>query len=416
MQHVNRHYKPLFNPPPNVRYFILMGGRGAGRSTTAAQFAVAKLRDTTHYFRCAIMRYVLGDIRNSIYQDIHDRLEEEEMIDKVNVKEHSLTFEFGENKINGIGFKKSSGDQKSKLKSLASYNCVIIEEADEVQEEDFMQLDDSLRTAKSDIVVILMLNPPDKRHWIIRRWFNLVDTDVEGFYRAELKSTETDTVFVSTTFRENLANLNEGTIRNYERYQTTRPEYFWNMIRGYVSEGLRGRIFKNWKPITIKEYEDLPYEETFGLDFGFTNDPTALIGVKKHNLKVWVREYVYEVGLTTPMISQKFIDLGLTYNDKIFADSQEARLIRELQDAGWNIEPADKGPDSVRAGVNIMLEREFCYTEDSENIATESQQYVWRLDKNKEPTNEPKDEYNHAMDSIRYNIYTEGNEGYVGFG
>ncbi len=416
MQKVNRHYKPLFNPPPNVRYFILMGGRGAGRSTTAAQFAVAKLRDTTRYFRCAIMRYVLGDIRNSIYQDIHDRLEEEEILDAVNVKEHNLTFEFGENKINGIGFKKSSGDQKSKLKSLASYNCVIIEEADEVQEEDFMQLDDSLRTAKSDIVVILMLNPPDKRHWIIRRWFNLVDTDVPGFYRAVLKGTEEDAVFISTTFRENLANLNEGTIRNYERYERTRPEYYWNMIKGLVSEGLRGRIFKNWKPISIKEYEDLPYEETFGLDFGFTNDPTALIGVKKHNQKVWVREYVYEVGLTTPMISQKFTDLGLTYNSKIFADSQEARLIRELQDAGWNIEPADKGPDSVRAGVNIMLEREFCYTEDSTNIATESQQYVWRLDKNKEPTNEPKDEYNHAMDGIRYNIYTEGNEGYIGFG
>ncbi len=412
----NYHYRELFNPPKGVRYFVLIGGRGAGRSTSATQLALTKLRDQTKYFRAAIMRYVLGDIRNSIFQDILDRIDEEDVRDEITIKEHQLTFECGQNKINGIGFKKSSGDQKSKLKSLANYNCVIIEEADEVQEEDFMQLDDSLRTAKSDIIVILMLNPPDKNHWIIKRWFNLIDVPgVEGFYRAEKKSSETDTLVISTTFRENLENLNESTIRNFVRYRLTKPDYYWNMIRGFVSEGARGRIFKNWKPITVKEYEELPYEETFGLDFGFTNDPTALIGVKKHNNRVWVREYIYETGLTTPMISKRFEDLGLTGASLIFADSQEARLIRELQDAGWNVEPADKGPDSVRAGVNIMLEREFFYTEDSVNVAKETQLYLWRLDKNKEPTNEPKDEWNHAMDGIRYNVYTDGSEGFVGF-
>lgn len=416
MLKVNRHYVDLFKNPNKCRYFILMGGRGAGRSTTGSQFVLSKLRDAGNYFRAAIMRFVLGDVRNTIGQDLIDRIEEEGVEDEVEVREHPLKFKCGSNTVTGIGFRKSSSDQKSKLKSLANFNCVVIEEADEVSEEDFMQLDDSLRKANADITVILQLNPPDKNHWIIKRWFNLIDVPgVPGFYRAVKKASATDTCVIQTTYRQNLQNINESSIRNYEAYKETKPEYYWNMIAGFVSEGLRGRIFKNWKPITVEEYEALPYEETFGLDFGFTNDPTALIGVKKHNKSVWVREYIYKTGLTTPMIVKEFEDLGIDPNAPIFGDSQEKRLIRELQDAGYNVIEADKGPDSVRAGVNIMLERDFFYTEDSTNIALESQLYVWRLDKNKEATNEPKDENNHAMDGIRYNLFTDGNQGFVGF-
>jgi len=134
MQYVNLKYRPLFFT--DKRYIILMGGRGAGRSTVASQYATARIR-APEYFRCAIMRFVLGDIRNSIYQDIYDRIEEQELGGEVSVREHTLSFAHGANVINGIGFRKSSGDQKAKLKSLANYNCVIIEEADEVSEEDF---------------------------------------------------------------------------------------------------------------------------------------------------------------------------------------------------------------------------------------------------------------------------------------
>jgi phage terminase large subunit len=159
-QLVNKVYKDLFVKKP--RYIVLMGGRGAGRSTVASQFANAKLV-APEYFRCAIMRYILGDIRNSIYREILDRADENEVLDKLSVNESTMTISYGENTINAVGFRKSSGDQKSKLKSLANYNCVIIEEADEIPEEDFMQLDDSLRTVKGDITIILLLNPHLRR-------------------------------------------------------------------------------------------------------------------------------------------------------------------------------------------------------------------------------------------------------------
>lgn len=415
MQRVNKHYEPLFRTPQGVRYYIHMGGRGAGRSTTGSQFALVRLRDTTRYFRGAIMRYVYSDIRNSIFQDIQDRIEEQGLEDYIEVSDHQLYFRYKKNFIKGIGFKKSSGDQKSKLKSLANYNCVIIEEADEVAEEDFMQLDDSLRKANADIIVVLQLNPPDKNHWIIKRWFNLIDSGIPGFYKAVPKQGLTDSIAVCTTYRENIANINPSSVINYERYKETNPDYYYNSICGYVSEGLRGRIFKNWIPITSADFDALPYPSIYGLDFGFSNDPTALIEIKYHNEKVWLRELIYQTGLTNPMLSQRFEDLGLTYDDVIYADSAEPKSIQELCDLGWYVVPSEKGADSVIAGINQLLEKQVHYTEDSINIAFEHENYKWRLDKNKEPTNKPEDKNNHAMDGTRYGLFTDTRQEFVGF-
>lgn len=414
MQQVNEFYSEIFTKKP--RYFILMGGRAGGRSTTASQFAVAKIRDTANYFRCAIMRFVLGDIRNSIFQDILDRIEEQNLAEEVKIRENVLTFEFGQNKINGIGFRKSSGDQKSKLKSLANYNCVIIEEAEEVSEEDFMQLDDSLRTIKSDITIILLLNPPPKNHWIIRRWFNLIDSGVPGFYQAELREDcKHNTIYIHTTFRENRRNLNDTTIANFMRYKETRPDHYWNMIEGLVSEGVRGRIFKNWQPTTAEVFDSLPFPSIYAIDFGFTNDPTALIEIKKHNEKVWVRGLLYETGLTNQLISKRLGQLGVLKSAIIYADSQEPKSIVEINQEGWNLQPADKGPDSIRAGIDMLLSKEIFYVEGDENLDREIQEYKWALDRNKEPTNDPVDDFNHYMDAIRYGVWTDSKQGFVGF-
>jgi phage terminase large subunit len=114
-QLVNEVYRPLFEN--NARYIILMGGRGGGRSTVASQYANARLV-APEYFRCAIMRYILGDIRNSIYREITDRAEENGIGDQLTINDSLMKIEHGNNYINAVGFRKSSSDQKSKLKSL----------------------------------------------------------------------------------------------------------------------------------------------------------------------------------------------------------------------------------------------------------------------------------------------------------
>lgn len=396
-----------------------MGGRASGRSYAASQYGLTHLI-ADNYFRCAIMRFVLSDIRNSIYQEIYDRINEEQLNENIAIKENTLEFKYGGNKINGIGFRKSSGDQKSKLKSLASYNCVIIEEADEVAEEDFQQLDDSLRTIKSDVTIILLLNPPDRNHWIIKRWFNLEDSGVEGYYKASLKSTEKDTVYIHGTYLDNIRNLNRKTIDNFVRYKDKNPDHYWNMIMGLVSEGARGRVFKDWKIITDEEFEKLPYDSCYGLDFGFSNDPAALVEIKEHNDNVWLRELLYERGMVNigqkgNDISGRLAELGLTESDIVWADSAEPKSIQELRNEGWDIRESIKGADSVRKGIDMMLGKTIHYTESSVNLDTENHEYKWALNKNKEPTNKPIDDFNHLMDAARYGITGNASSEFIGF-
>lgn len=417
---VNDAYAPVFTG--NKRYYILMGGRGAGRSHVASQYGLTKLIEK-EYFRCAIMRLVYGDIRNSIYQEIVDRIEEQDLKDTVTCREMPLSIECDGNVINGIGFKKSSGDQKSKLKSLANYNCVIIEEADEIGEEEFMQLDDSIRKADSDIKIILLLNPPSKNHWIIKRWFNLQKSEVDGFYKPVLKKRyEHNTEFIHTTYELNKDNINNATLDNWEHYKRTKPEHYYNMIKGLVSEGARGRIFKDWKVISDEEYEQLPYIEYYGLDFGFSNDPTAVTGIKEHNDRVYFRELVYEKGLVNrdptgkrKSISQRLEQAGVDKDALIYCDSAEPKSIEELAMDGWNVVPAEKGKDSINAGVDMLLSKEVFYTESSENWALENQEYKWALNRDKEPTNKPIDDYNHLMDAGRYGVFSNNQQEFIGF-
>jgi len=183
------------------------------------------------------------------------------------------------------------------------------------------------------------------------------------------------------------------------------------MIQGLVSEGAIGRIFTDWKPITQKEYDELPYEKYYGLDFGFSNDPLALIEIKDHNDNIYLNELIYEVGLTNVGIkgnslSERMTALGINKNDIIYADSAEPKSIRELRDDGWNVKPSLKGSDSIRSGIKLLSSKNVYFTENSKNIENETYEYKWQLDQNKLPTNKPIDKYNHACDAIRYGYTT----------
>lgn len=394
IQTVNKVYKPIFTQ--HHRYVILMGGRGAGRSTVASQYAIAKLT-SEEYFRCAIMRYILGDIRNSIYKEILDRAEEKGIKQALNVNESLMSIKFGLNSINAVGFKKSSGDQKAKLKSLANYNCVIIEEADEISEEDFIQLDDSLRTMKGDITVILLLNPPAREHWIIKRWFNLERTEVPDFYLPKLKPEMTDTLFLSTSYLDNRMNIDEATFDRYEGYRETKPDHYYNMIKGYVPEVVKGRIYSGWQ-----EIDTVPHEarlERYGLDFGYSNDPTAIVAIYYYNGGYILDEICYQVGLSNKYIADIIKAEPFA---PVRADSADPKSIDELNLYKVSIQPAQKGPGSVNQGIQYVQSQRISYTKRSVNIKKEYNNYAWDKDKDGNVLNVPIDRYNHILDATRY--------------
>lgn len=397
-QIVNKVYEPLFTQKP--RYFILMGGRGAGRSTVASQYATARL-NAPEYFRCAIMRYILGDIRNSIYREITDRIEEANITDKLDINDSTMTIKNGMNTINAVGFKKSSHDQKAKLKSLANYNCVIIEEADEIPEEDFMQLDDSLRTLKGDIVIILLLNPPDKSHWIIRRWFDLLPSGTKDFYTPKLKSEIKDTVFIHTSYLDNRQNIAQKSILNYEDYLRTKPSHYWNMIKGLVPEVVRGKIYSNWR-----EIDAVPHEAQLirrGLDFGYSNDPTTIVDIYKYNGGYILDEQLYRKGMLNKQIAD-FINNLPVPECIVIADSSEPKSIDEIKLYGVNILPSVKGTGSIKTGIAFVQGQRISYTKRSVNLKREYDNYAWLENKDGVTLNEPKPGMDHCMDAIRYGM------------
>lgn len=403
-QSVNKVYESLFTNT-NTRYKILMGGRGAGRSTVASQYANAKLV-APEYFRAAIMRYVLGDIRNSIYREIKDRAEENGILEALDINETTMTISYGTNSINAVGFKKSSGEQKAKLKSLANYNCVIIEEADETPEEDFMQLDDSLRTMKGDITIILLLNPPSKSHWIIKRWFDLVDSEVSDFYIPKLKADVDDVEFIHTDYKVNQSNIAPQSIINYEAYRQTKPSHYWNMVRGLVPETVRGKIYKDWRII-----DEIPFEARLvrtWLDFGYTNDPTSIGNIYEYNGGLIFDEIVYQTKLLNFQIAA--ILNGRKEKALVVGDSAEPKSIDELKLAGVLIIPAVKGADSIKKGIDIVQSKRISITRHSIKTIEEYENYSWMEDKEGNGLNEPKPGYDHSMDGIRYAIMSLGTE------
>lgn len=396
-QIVNQAYKEIFVNIAGKRYLILMGGRGAGRSTVASQRVNAKLI-APEYYRCAIMRYVLGDIRNSIYREILDRADENGVKDKLHINDSQMVIQYGANTVNAVGFKKSSGEQKAKLKSLANYNEVIIEEADEIPEEDFMQLDDSLRTVKGDILIVLLLNCPAKSHWIINRFFNLIESGIKGFYLPVLKPELKDVLFIRTSYKDNISNMDPATVDRYEGYKDSKPNHYYNMIAGYVPETVRGKIYSGWQ-----EIDSVPHEARLlrrWLDFGYTNDPSAIGGLYYWNGAYIVDEELYMKGMRNEQLAA-FIK-NQEEQAIVIADSSEPKSIDEIALYGVSILPAVKGPGSVNQGIDRVKSIKIFYTKRSVNIKTEIDNYAWKEDKEGNNLNEPIDLFNHHMDGIRY--------------
>ncbi|GAB2582373.1 PBSX family phage terminase large subunit [Spirosoma areae] len=404
-------YAPLYNLPPEVRYIDLWGGRSRGGSHAATDYALFYLSQPD-YFRGYLMRYIQGDIRVSLWRDVMDRMDEREAKGllrrsdyRINTNAMSIVHIPSGNTLQSRGFKKSSGAQTAKMKSIAGATHIFIEETEEVEKDDFNQLDDSLRTTKSPLRVFRIFNPPKKNHWLIQENYTLTDSRVTGYYVAQPIS-RPNFLSIFSTYHDNIKNVAQSTIDKFESYRFTNPEWYWTVVRGLISEGAKGRIYRGWKPMTNAEFNALPYSSYYTLDFGFSNDPLALTEVKRHNKRRYAKELIYETEVSDEELMRRLKAFRVG-SRPIIADSAEPKSISLLRSKGFNVIAARKGADSVRYGIKTMQGLQFFYTEESKNIALEYQEYRWQLDKNKEPTDEPEDKNNHAMDGLRYGEITD---------
>jgi phage terminase large subunit len=170
-----------------------------------------------------------------------------------------------------------------------------------------------------------------------------------------------------------------------------------------ISEGV---IFSNWQQIDV-----MPEGEgVYGLDYGFSNDPTALVKVIETPEAFYVDELIYRTGLLNRDIVRLMEQLGIRKDyDEIIADSAEPKSIQEMHNAGFNVKPAKKGADSIRAGIDKLKSKPIYVTKRSTNLIKEFRNYCWAVDKDGKPTNKPIDAYNHGVDACRYAISPEHN-------
>lgn len=185
---------------------------------------------------------------------------------------------------------------------------------------------------------------------------------------------------------ENIAN---GTADNYR----------WEVYGLGKTGRLEGSVYTNWE--RGKFPNDYKWR-VYGLDFGFTNDPTALIEVKYLHGHLYVKEHVYKTNLTNQDISEIMQKKGISRNELIIADSAEPKSIEELTRLGWNIRGANKGRDSVVQGIDVV--KRFKLIVEGENIAKELNSYIWDKSRDGEFLNKPVDSFNHALDALRYAV------------
>ena len=278
---------------------------------------------------------------------------------------------------NGSYIEFFSVDQPDKLRG-ARRDILFVNECNNIDFESYQQL--SVRTKK---FIYLDYNPTNE-FWVHTELMNDIDTD-----------------FVVLTYKDNEA-LDVAIVKEIEKAKEKAKtssywENWWNVYGLGQLGSLEGVIFNNWQII-----DNIPGEANllgFGLDFGFSNDPSSLIAVYEWNNKIICDERIYSTGLLNTDI------IRLMTQDKrlpIWADSAEPKSIEEIRRAGFNIKSVEKGKDSIVYGISVLQDKEILVTKSSINLIKELRSYSWETDKNGKRLNKPCDVMNHGIDAMRY--------------
>jgi len=281
-----------------------------------------------------------------------------------------LKYEFA----NGSFIEFFSADDSSKLRG-ARRDILYVNECNNVNFEAYNEL--SIRTKHE---VYLDFNPANE------------------FWVEEIKE-DKEADFIILTYKDNEA-LDKGIVDQIEknRLKAETSTYWrnWWKVYGLGELGmLEGVVFSNWKQI-----DTIPKEARLvgiGLDFGYTNDPTSCIEIYKHNEKRILNEIVYQTGMLNSDIANK-----LPKDVPVYADSAEPKSIADIQRYGITIKGVTKGRDSINYGIDVMQRENYLVTSNSTNLIKELRSYCWDTDKTGKRLNKPIDNYNHAIDAVRY--------------
>lgn len=389
---VGRGYKTFWNF--KGRYRVVKGSRASKKSKTAALWFIynlMKYRDAN----LLVIRKTFRTLKDSCFTELKWAVHRLQVDHLWEFKESPLeaTYKPTGQKIYFRGL-----DDPLKVTSIAvdtGFLCWMwIEEAYEIMNEaDFDTLDESIRGEVPDGLfkqITFTFNPWNEHHWLKKRFF-----DAEP---------DPDILAMTTNY---LCNewLDAADKRVFEKMKKNNPRRY--AVAGLGDWGIvDSLVFENWREeaFSIEQIQkDYKVESAFGLDFGYTNDPSALFAgfIDVENKKIFVWDEFYEKGLSNKRIFMKLVTMGYA-KERITADSAEPKSIDELKGYGLRVKGAAKGKDSINNGIQFIQDFEIIVHPRCVNFLTEISNYTWDKDKFGHKLNKPIDDFNHLMDAMRY--------------
>ena len=356
----------------NSDIVVNQGGTSSGKTYAILQLLFSKAIANTCTITVVgqdIPNLKVGALRDAI--DIHNSSETiKQQVTFYNRSDRVFTFK------NGSIIEFNSYDNEQDAKS-GKRDYLFVNEANGIPYKLYEQL--ALRTRKQ---VFIDYNP-DTAFWVHEKIIPLPQSQL-------IISDHRHNPFLSDKIRQKIEALKDKDIDLWKVY-----------ARGKTGR-IEGLVFKKW--YVVKEDFSDKKLIGYGIDFGFTNDPSTLIEVRMQNDELYVKELIYETGMTNQDLSNRMLTLGVSKSSLIIADSAEPKSIEELRRLGWTIDGAKKSQNSVMFGINLLKGYMINVDAGSKNLIKELEQYKWKVDKMGKTLNQPIDDYNHAIDALRYLI------------
>ena len=356
-------YKHIDECPTRVCHLI--GGSRSGKTYATLQWIIVQALQGKEIV--TVVRKTIPSLKRTVMKDFKDIMESLGIWNENEWNATDRVYDF----YTGSQIQFISTDNSEKLRGVKS-NILWIEESNEVDSESYLQL--QIRTTGK---IILSYNPTiSPWHWL-----------------REMQ----DCTRYFTTYKDN-PYLERSVIRALEELKNTNPKAYQVYTLGqYTTNDKAIYDFQmvEWLPDTAEFV-------AFGIDFGFSSDPTAICSVWKQNgNELFIIEHCYERGMVTNDIISLLKDM-VQNREEIYADSAEPRLIEELSRAGFNIRPVVKGKDSINFGIGVMQNYKLHVPKSCQNLVNEFYSYEWATDRFGKQLDKPVDFNNHLLDAMRY--------------
>lgn len=384
-------YEKLANAAENNRFIIMVGSSRSGKTYSILQWLIVKCLEAEKPIRIAVCRSKRTWLKITAFSDFKDILENQfNMWSERDLNKTDLAYT-----LNGCEWLFLGLDNESGIKKAQGLKCdyVFLNECIDMTYEQYRQI-----TLRNTGKVIMDLNPNcNTNHWL---WQHVANR--KG--AITIKSTYKDNPFLPKEVIENIESY-EPTAENVAR--GTADLSYWkiyglgemSVINGLVYPT---RIFCNHFPA------DVTY--CYGLDFGYTNDPTTLIRVGTKGKDLYLEEVVYRTGLVNlrndvqDSIESEFIKHRINKRVPIYCDCAEPKSIDDLKNAGYNVIGVAGGSKSILPGIQVVKKYQMNIIESSMHLINEVENYKWKEDKDGKATNDVVDKFNHALDAVRYAI------------